>query len=74
MQDQNYGAASSSFNPYANDAPQNPGATGQRGPKPPGLENFTEDQILEMYKALETGQVSPELTKLLETMGPPEAN
>ena len=27
-----------------------------------------------MYKALETGQVSPELTKLLEKMGPPEAN
>ena len=67
MQEQ-YGAASSGFNPYANDGPKTGKGAGDMPTKPPGMENFTEDQIRQMYEALETGQVSPELTKLLESM------
>ena len=67
MQDQ-FGQGDAGLNPYASDAPRQAPGPGQRGPKPPGLENFTEDQILQMYKALETGEVTPELEKLLAKM------
>ena len=64
MQDQ-FGSGDSGLNPYANDGPSQAPGPGMRGPKPPGLENFTEDQIIKMYKALETGEVDPELEKVL---------
>ena len=68
-----YGAASGSYNPYANDAPQmkpqpGSGGGGMPGQIPPGMENFTPDQIQQMMNALETGEVTPELTKLLASM------
>ena len=67
MQDQ-FSSENSGLNPYANDGPKQAPRPGQRGPKPPGLENFTEEQILQMYKALETGEVTPELERLLAKM------
>ena len=59
MQDQmgEFGAASGTYNPYANDGPQMKPQKGAGGMPnaPPGLENFTPEQIQEMYTALETG-------------------
>lgn len=63
-----YADASGTYNPYATDDPKRKGGPGAGMPRPPGLENFTPAQIEQMYTALETGKVTPELEKLLANM------
>ena len=62
-----YADASGSYNPYASDDPKVK-AKMDGMPRPPGLENFTPAQVEQMYTALETGKVTPELEKLLASM------
>lgn len=51
------------------------GAAGAPGaaPKPPGLENFTHEQIMEMYKEIQEGK-TPELLKQAQVQQHVDAN